>query len=790
MQNPESVVNVTVIWRGSKYIVETNTNASLKDLGDELLKLTNVKPDTMRLIVPQIYSKSSKLLSPFSKEHSQLSLHEASIIGERSIRMMGVSEDEVDKVLQNAKIDHRIAGFDEEEKRMRQRSSDRTQPLLKLPQGPCTFNDFRTLEIPGLQLNPPASEALKRMHMLAADPGIIAIMNKHRWRVGIMTELAPVGYVGVSPKCILGFNKNHGEEISLRLRTDDLKGFRKYESIKKTLLHELAHMVYSEHDANFYALDKQLNQEAASLDWTKSTGHTLNGFRHLNHYEEEFYVPDNRSFSQKLGGNVSDQLDGARSSSVAAAYRRLANASANSLEDYGKYKEPDPDDSSFSINDRSDIIDHGREENMDIENPHKVHLEPDYEPDPDEHSGDQSMYEPYPDDSQSNHPLLMETLRSGIQLSKIIDEPDPDDSETKQRNSGYRNIQGPYQNNGLAREENIDIETPHKVQLKLDYEPDSDEHSSEQIKYEPDPDDSQSNHPQLMKTLNGGIQLSKTIDEPDPDDSKTKQSNSGERNTQGPDQNISLVSESMEYTSLDKDYREPDPDESPANITLRTEPDPDDDLVASQEISRKKTAESMIIDEPDPDDLEAKQSSSRDVNIHEPYQNNPLSTEMTEPDPDESQAKRTEPDPDSDLVTSQEISSMKIDEPDPDDELKRIQDPVTVVCGKLRKAVESLRAEVNSTEATIVLQILFKIIRNVIEHPNEMKFKRLRKANPIIQKNVANHKAAIEILQIVGFIEDVVLSETGKTETCLVLKRNDPGLLWLAKSSLEECVTC
>lgn len=33
--------------------------------------------------------------------------------------------------------------------------------------------------------------------------------------------------------------QNQGEEISLRLRTDDLKGFRKYQSIKKTLLHEL-----------------------------------------------------------------------------------------------------------------------------------------------------------------------------------------------------------------------------------------------------------------------------------------------------------------------------------------------------------------------------------------------------------------------------------------------------------------------------------------------------------------------------------------------------------------------
>ncbi|PQP97211.1 uncharacterized protein Pyn_09577 [Prunus yedoensis var. nudiflora] len=73
---------------------------------------------------------------------------------------------------------------------------------LKLPQGPYIFCDFRTLQLPGIELNPPVSEALKRMHMLASDPGIISVMNK-----------------------------NQGEEISLRLRTNDLKGFRKYESI-------------------------------------------------------------------------------------------------------------------------------------------------------------------------------------------------------------------------------------------------------------------------------------------------------------------------------------------------------------------------------------------------------------------------------------------------------------------------------------------------------------------------------------------------------------------------------
>jgi hypothetical protein len=57
------------------------------------------------------------------------------------------------------------------------------------------------------QLNPPPQQALRIMHKLASDPGIIAIMKKHRWQVGVMTELAPVGYVGVSPKCLLGFNK-------------------------------------------------------------------------------------------------------------------------------------------------------------------------------------------------------------------------------------------------------------------------------------------------------------------------------------------------------------------------------------------------------------------------------------------------------------------------------------------------------------------------------------------------------------------------------------------------------
>ncbi|XP_062009342.1 uncharacterized protein LOC133725943 isoform X2 [Rosa rugosa] len=608
-----SLHNVEVIWRGNKITVEIDPDATVKELGHELQRLTNVKADTMRLIVPQLPNKTSRLLSPFSDEHERLSLQETSILEGKSIRMMGAFENEVDEVLQNAKANLRIAGFDEEEKRLRQRMSDRPHTSLKLPQGPYIFSDFRTLQLPGIELNPPASEALKIMHMLAADPGIVAIMNKHRWHVGIMTEMAPVGYVGISPKCLLGFNKNKGEEISLRLRTDDLKGFRKYASIKKTLLHELAHMIYSEHDATFYAFDKQLNQEAESLDWTRSRGHTLSGARYTEHYENS-YVGERSNSSHKLGGNMPDQLASARASSVAAAYHRLATASDDSISEV--HEQSHLDGFAFHVHEK------------------------------DEHKN--------------------------FSGSRKNVEPDPDNLEAC---------------------------------LKCD------------IIAEPEP-----LHPQEMEILESRFQPRNNVDEPDPDDCDVKRDDLGSNsngNITRPGKDESLVTETTKYeANLRKAYEEPDPDASMSNGII-------------QPVSRSND----------------------------------------------------------NLVFPNEISSMQIDEPDPDDqEIQIIQDPVSVACKRMQKTIEMLQAEVNPTQATTVLQTLFKIIRNVLEHPGDSKYRRLRKANPMIQKNVANYKAAMEFLFLIGFNENVV-DEIGRPETYLVLKRDDPALLWLAKSSLETCIT-
>lgn len=702
MQNPESTQHISVVWRGKTFTIEMNSGATIKELGLELLKLTNVKADTMRLIVPQSSNKSSKLLSPFSDEQAFLSLQDTSIRKGKSIRMMGVSESEVDEVLQNAKADLRIAGFEEEEKRLRQRISDRSHASLKLPQGRYIFRDFRTLEIPGVELNPPASEALKIMYTLAADSGIVAIMNKHHWCVGIMTEMAPIGYVGIGPKCILGFNKNHGEEISLRLRTDDLKGFRKYESIKKTLLHELAHMVHSEHDANFYGLDKQLNQEATSLDWTRSRSHTLSGVQYLETYEDSF-VGDSGNSAQRLGGNASDQLASARASSVAAAYGRLANASENSLGGSIVNEEPDPDDSGFNTREEGDSMYSIEEENLDIWSPNEAERKTAYEPDPDDHSGNHNMLEPDPDDS-----LGGETLESEFY-------PEFTGSKTIFRQD--------FNNTGPTQ-----LLPPPETNLML---------RTSKLHEEPDPDESQE-----MEIVDSGIQTSKNIEEPDADES----------------QEMEILDSRIQ---TNKNIEEPDPDDT------------------AEKQNGLEYGKNMGLDL---DDYPENETIRDQACLNKAYK---------EPDPDESQANGVlaEPDPDDNLVHPLGISRMQTYEPDPDDqELQRIQDPVTVVCSRLQRAIEMLRVEVTPMEAAAVLQTLFKIIRNVIEHPNEMKYRKLRKANPIIERNIANYKAAMEILTLIGFNEDVVSDEIGKAEAYIVLKRNDPGLLWLAKSSLEACI--
>jgi WLM domain len=66
-----------------------------------------------------------------------------------------------------------------------------------------------------------ADKAKEILESLANDPGYRLVMKARRWRVGCLSEMEPDGKVGVDPVCVLGLNVNKGQEIRLRLRTDD-----------------------------------------------------------------------------------------------------------------------------------------------------------------------------------------------------------------------------------------------------------------------------------------------------------------------------------------------------------------------------------------------------------------------------------------------------------------------------------------------------------------------------------------------------------------------------------------
>lgn len=77
------------------------------------------------------------------------------------------------------------------------------------------------------------------LHRVRTDIGVAFIMKKYKWKVTLLLELHPI-----DDASILGFNRNKGEVIALRLRTDDLCGFRTFDSIRRVMLHELAHMYH------------------------------------------------------------------------------------------------------------------------------------------------------------------------------------------------------------------------------------------------------------------------------------------------------------------------------------------------------------------------------------------------------------------------------------------------------------------------------------------------------------------------------------------------------------------
>ncbi|KAL9136175.1 MAG: hypothetical protein Q9175_002608 [Cornicularia normoerica] len=117
-----------------------------------------------------------------------------------------------------------------------------------------------------LRYLPGPARSQKFLERLRDDPGIKASMRKHRFSVGVLTEMNPAEHTTHESRT-LGLNRNRGEVIELRIRTDAYDGYRDYKVIRDTLCHELAHNVFGDHDRNFWDLCKSIEKEVLEADW-------------------------------------------------------------------------------------------------------------------------------------------------------------------------------------------------------------------------------------------------------------------------------------------------------------------------------------------------------------------------------------------------------------------------------------------------------------------------------------------------------------------------------------------
>jgi len=264
----QDLVHITLTHKGSSHTFDFLPHATITDLSDEIADFLSVPASNQKIIIPKL-----GLQKPPFKDPDLL----VSSFADKKINLMGSTAEEASSI-------------NDAQERAARRATRRSRPMQKVSaykthdwkkeqeEAQYTFTTLRPL--PYL---PNPSKSLQFLQRLKDDAGIKASMRKHKFTVPLLTEMNPIEHTtsnheGTSRT--LGLNRNKGEVIELRLRTDAYDGYRDYKTIRKTLCHELAHNVHGPHDRNFWDLCKQIEKEVEGADW-KSGGRTVG--------EEEFY---------------------------------------------------------------------------------------------------------------------------------------------------------------------------------------------------------------------------------------------------------------------------------------------------------------------------------------------------------------------------------------------------------------------------------------------------------------------------------------------------------------------
>lgn len=276
-EGSETVINIT--FHGSTHAFSFPPSATITDLSESIASNLYIPILNQKLMV----SKLGLLKPPFKDPALPLTSlldKRITLLGSTALEASSVSKTASEAVQRASRVTNQrqtVKAYKTHDWKKEQEESI------------YTFTTLRPL--PYL---PNPERSLAFLQRLKDDAGIKASMRKHKWTVPLLTEMNPVEHTVSNPEGTsrtLGLNRNAGEVIELRLRTDAYDGYRDYKTIRKTLCHELAHNVYGPHDRDFWNLCHQIEKEVEAADW-RSGGHSLGNEEFYEGAQEEEEVHD------------------------------------------------------------------------------------------------------------------------------------------------------------------------------------------------------------------------------------------------------------------------------------------------------------------------------------------------------------------------------------------------------------------------------------------------------------------------------------------------------------------
>jgi hypothetical protein len=257
----QDLVTLCLTYHGEPHTFYFSSDATISQLSDEIASSLSIPPSNQKLMIAKL-----GLLKPSFKDADLL----VSSFADKKITLMGSTAAEASSITKAA---HEASRHVSATKPVQKVKAYKTHDWRK-EQEEAQYT-FTTLQ--PLPYLPNPARSLEFLQRLKDDAGIKAAMRKHKFTVPLLTEMNPVEHTQSNHEGTtrtLGLNRNQGEVIELRLRTDAYDGYRDYKTIRKTLCHELAHNVHGPHDRNFWDLCKQIEKDVEGSDW-RSGGHSL-----------------------------------------------------------------------------------------------------------------------------------------------------------------------------------------------------------------------------------------------------------------------------------------------------------------------------------------------------------------------------------------------------------------------------------------------------------------------------------------------------------------------------------